>query len=91
MEKLRWERMKEVFKIIENNGNITVRELSDILDIDIQLSDNLLRHYNRNGYLTRQKNFLDKYVYSLSDKGINQLRNFLESGKYLRYVDITLY
>jgi len=35
MEKLRWERMKEVFKIIENNGNITVRELSDILDIDI--------------------------------------------------------
>lgn len=88
MEKLRWERMKEVFSLIERNDNITVRELSDMLDIEIQLSDNLLRHYNRNGYLTRQKNFLDKYVYSLSDKGIKQLRNFLESGEYLGYIDL---
>ena len=84
----RWERMKEVFEVLDYNDTMTVRELTDGLDIELQLADNLLRHYNKNGYLTRNKNFLDKYSYQLSEKGLNQLRDFFESGKYLEYLEI---
>lgn len=87
---LRWTRMKEVFELLDYNDNMTVRELSDELDIDLQLSDNLLRHYKRNGYLTRYKDVSNdnKYTYQLSEKGLNHLRDFLESGKYLEYLEI---
>lgn len=84
---LRWTRMKEVFELLDNGNSLTVRELSDTLDIDLQLADNLLRHYKRNGYLTRFKNFSDKYSYQLSDKGIEQLENFLKNEEYVNYLE----
>ena len=85
----RWERMREVFELLEGNS-LTIREVSDDLDIDLQLADNLLRHYNRNGYLTRYKDEYNdnRYTYQLSEKGLNQLKVFLESGKYLEYIEI---
>ena len=82
---LRWRRQKQVFDILEDYDSITVKELSDALGIDLQLSDNLLRHYNKNGYLTRKKNLYDKFTYELSDKGINQLNGFLRNELYLNY------
>jgi len=87
---LRWTRMKEVFEVLDYNDNMTVRELSDELDIDLYLANNLLRHYNKNGYLTRYKDVSNenKYTYRLSEKGLNHLRGFLESGKYLEYLEI---
>lgn len=82
--------MKEVFELLDYNDNMTVRELSDELDIDIQLADNLLRHYNKNGYLTRYKNVSNdnKYTYQLSEKGLRQLTDFLNSGAYLNKIKI---
>jgi len=82
--------MKEVFEVLDYNDNMTVRELSDELDIDLYLANNLLRHYNKNGYLTRYKDVSNenKYTYRLSEKGLNHLRGFLESGKYLEYLEI---
>ena len=81
--------MIEVFELLEGNS-LTVREVSDDLDIDLQLADSLLRHYNKNGYLTRYKDEYNdyKYTYQLSEKGLNQLKGFLESGKYLEYIEI---
>ena len=75
---------------MDYNDSMTVRELSDDLDIDIQLADNLFRHYNKNGYLTRYKDGYNenRYTYQLSEKGLNHLRGFLESGKYLEYLEI---
>ena len=87
---LRWERQKEVFELLDYNNNITVRELSDELDIDVNHADFLLRHYNKNGYLTRYKDKYNenRYTYQLTEKGENQLRDFLESGEYLEYLEI---
>ncbi|MBA7539966.1 hypothetical protein ES705_32255 [subsurface metagenome] len=86
----RWERMKEVFELLDNGNSLTVRELSDTLDIDLQLADNLLRHYNKNGYLTRYKDVSNdnKYTYQLSEKGCKQLKDFLENNEYLDYLEI---
>lgn len=81
----RWERQEQVFDLIEEYGSMTVKELSDVLLIEIKSSDKLLRHYNKNGYLTRSKNLSKKFSYELSDKGINQLNGFLRNGLYLNY------
>lgn len=81
--------MKEVFELLDNGNSLTVRELSDTLDINLQLADNLLRHYNKHGYLIRFKNFFDKYTYQLSDKGIDQLENFLQNKEYTNYLNVT--
>lgn len=86
---LRWERMKIVFELLEGDS-LTVRKVSDDLDIVVKLADFLLRHYNKNGYLTRYKDGYNenRYTYQLSEKGLNQLRFFLEGGKYLEYLEI---
>lgn len=86
----RWVRQKQVFEILENR-NLTVKQLSDLLDIDLQLADNLLRHYRRHGYLTRKKDLYDKFSYQLSRKGLEHLKDFLQSGEYLEYIDVTTY
>jgi len=87
---LRWERQKEVFELLDYNGSMTVRELSDELDIEINHADFLLRHYNKNGYLTRYKDVSNdnRYAYQLSEKGSNQLKDFLENNEYLNYLEI---
>lgn len=87
----RWERMLEIFGLLEGNG-LTVRELTDILErkegtITLNLIDSLLRHYNKNGYLNRTKNFFKIYSYSLSEKGENQLE-WLRKGEHLNYVEV---
>ena len=84
----RWERMYQVFELLDYNDNMTVKKLSDELDIDVKLADFLLRHYNKNGYLTRKKDFTFKYTYRLSDKGKNQLDNFLRNNEYLNYLEL---
>jgi hypothetical protein len=85
----RWERMLEIFELLEGD-DFTVRELTDTLErkertITLNLVDFLLRHYNKNGYLRRYKNFLNVYSYSLSKKGKEQLK-WLENGCQYDYL-----
>jgi len=86
----RWERMYQIFEIMERD-EFTVRELFDTLKMDnknvtINLVDFLLRHYNKNGYLSRSKNLFNIYSYSLSEKGIEQLE-WLKDGCQLEYYE----
>lgn len=86
----RWERMLEIFELLEGNA-LTVRELTDILEVNegtitLNLVDFLLRHYNKNGYLSRYKNPFKVYSYSLSEKGEEQLK-WLRKGNFLSYIE----
>jgi len=87
----RWERMFEIFELLDGN-DFTVRELFDILEVNektitLNLVDFLLRHYNKNGYLTRSKNLFNVYCYSLSRKGKEQLI-WMRNGCQLEYYEI---
>lgn len=91
----RWERMYQIFELLEGN-QLTVRELTDILEvkekaITLNFIDSMLRHYRKNGYLTRKKVFSDKFSYQLSQKGLDQLNDFLRNGEYLEYNNIATY
>lgn len=91
----RYERQKEIFELLEGN-QLTVKELKEILEVNertitLNLVDFLLRHYNKMGYLKRKKNLLKIYSYELSINGEKHLRNFLQSGEYLEYVDVKTY
>ena len=88
----RWERMYQIFELLEGN-QLTVRELTDMIKektITLNFIDSMLRHYRHNGYLTRKKNIFNLYSYELSQKGINQLKYFLQNGEYLEYSNIQI-
>ena len=79
----RFERQKEVLLLL--NGNwLSVRDLSEYLNIDVKHSDFLLRHYHKNHYLKRNK-IEGKFQYTITNWGLKQLNEFLESGKYKDY------
>ena len=83
----RWERMYQIFELLEGS-QLTVRELTDMIKeraITLNFIDSMLRHYRKNGYLTRKKNIFNIYSYSLSERGIDQLNDFLRNGEYLQY------
>ena len=86
----RWERMLEVFEIIKDNKSISVGELAEILEIDVSLANSLLRHYHKNKYLKRdpdpENNY--RYSYSLTEKGIEQYKNFLQNEQYKLYQEV---
>lgn len=87
----RWERMFGIFELLEGN-DFTVRELTDVLEIKertitLNLVDFLLRHYNKNGYLSRSKNLFNLYSYELSEKGEKQLE-WLRKGEQYNYIEI---
>lgn len=87
----RWERMLGIFELFEGN-DFTVRELTNVLEIDegtitLNLVDFLLRHYNKNGYLNRYKNFFNVFCYSLSEKGEKQLE-WLRKGEQYDYLEL---
>ena len=88
----RWERMHQVFNIL-NNSDCTVTEMRDqiILEgelLSFQAIDNLLRHYFKFSYLNRKKDRsieYNPYRYRLSEFGSGQLA-WIESGESLKYI-----
>lgn len=92
MYKGRWERMHQVFNIL-NKSDCTVSEMRDqlILEGDLlsfQDVDNLLRHYFKLSYLNRKKDRLlerNPYRYRLSGIGVKQL-DWIKSGEQMKYV-----
>lgn len=81
----RWERQKQVYRLLVNEW-FSCRELADVLDLLLTTADSLLRHYHNNGHLKRKK-INGRYRYTLSKKGLEHFKDFLESGKYLEYVE----
>ena len=81
------------FQILQNGNQFSVRALTEILNdnnesVSLNLVDSLCRHYHKRGYLYRFREPLNdyKYNYTLSEKGIEQLENFLENNEYLNYI-----
>jgi hypothetical protein len=64
----RYERQKEILLLL-NKNDMSVRDIMDYLNIDMNLCDALLRQYHNNGYLTRAK-ILGKYFTALQEKAL---------------------
>lgn len=82
----RWTRQNQVYNLLQNEW-YSVKDLADKLEIGIQLADALFYRYRKNGHLKRKKIF-NRYYYMLTEKGFKHLKDFLESGKYLEYLEL---
>lgn len=89
----RWNRMHQIFKILDNSP-CTVAEMREHLlqqgdDLSRDHINFLLRHYNKISFLNRKKDKTSKYnpyIYRLSEKGVDQL-DWLNLGGHLRYIE----